>query len=221
MDVFDDLRRRLVSGDFAYGVKLRAEVLKNDYGCSASTVREALLRLSAMGLVEFQEQRGFRMPDQSPQRQHDITEMRILLESEGACRAIRRGGVAWEARLTAAHHKLSHIESRIAALGPGDDLRALWAGAELEFHQTLLSACGSATLIEMHLTVYYRYRQVQAEKDRKFLYLAENIQEHAAILNAAVNGDEAAMRRSILKHFERHLMPPGAAAPQPGPSLAG
>ncbi|MEL6782217.1 MAG: GntR family transcriptional regulator [Pseudomonadota bacterium] len=207
MDVFEDIRTRAISGGFAHGEKLRAEILRNDYGCSASTVREALLRLAALGLVEFQEQRGFRMPEYSPERQHDITQMRIMLETEGACRSMRHGGVAWESRLNAAHHKLSHIESRIAAMGPTDELAQLWMAAELEFHQTLLSACGSDILIELHLQVYNRYRQVKAEYDRTFLHVTENIREHQAIVDAALSGDETTMRTRIFEHFERHLLP--------------
>ncbi|MEL6566181.1 MAG: GntR family transcriptional regulator [Pseudomonadota bacterium] len=207
MDVFEDIRTRAISGSFAHGEKLRAEILRNDYGCSASTVREALLRLAALGLVEFQEQRGFRMPEYSPERQHDITQMRIMLETEGACRSMRHGGVAWESRLNAAHHKLSHIESRIAAMGPTDELAQLWMAAELEFHQTLLSACGSDILIELHLQVYNRYRQVKAEYDRTFLHVTENIREHQAIVDAALSGDETTMRTRIFEHFERHLLP--------------
>lgn len=213
MDVFEDIRTRAISGAFAHGEKLRAEVLRNDYGCSASTVREALLRLAALGLVEFQEQRGFRMPEYSPERQHDITQMRIMLECEGACRSMRNGGVAWESRLNAAHHKLSHIESRIAAMGPTDELTQLWMAAELEFHQTLLSACGSDILIELHLQVYNRYRQIKAEYDHTFMHVAQNIVEHQAIVDAALSGDESIMRTRIFEHFERHLIPGKAFEP--------
>lgn len=212
MDVFEDLKRRLVSGDFKYGEKLRAEALRGGYACSASTVREALLRLSAMGLVDFQEQRGFRMPHYSRRRQHEVTEMRILLEQEGACRSIRNSTVDWEARLNAAHHKLSHIEKRIAAKGPVDGLPDLWMEAELEFHGTLLSACGSEVLIETHLVIYHQYRQIKVEADKRFIHLAENIREHQAIVDAALSGNEAAMRISIVEHFERHLFTPAELA---------
>lgn len=217
-DIFADLRRRLTSGEFAYGSKLRAEVLRQDYGCAASTMRETLLRLAAIGLVEFQEQRGFRMPEYSTAKQNDITEMRIMLESEGACRSIQFGGIDWEARLTAAHHKLSHIESRMSALGMVDDLPRLWSEAELEFHQTLISASGSETLMEMHQMVYSRYRQIKIEADKVLTDLAANISEHQNILEAAVTGDPELMRRRVYEHFERHL---SADARRPAMSLAG
>ena len=58
----------------------------------ASTVREALFRLSAQGLVNFQEQRGFRVPEKSPVLLAELTHVRILLEAEGAALSIRNGG---------------------------------------------------------------------------------------------------------------------------------
>jgi DNA-binding GntR family transcriptional regulator len=206
-DIFEDLRKRLIRGSFAYGSKLRAESLRQDYDCSASTVREALFRLSTLGLVDFQEQRGFRMPERSLERQHDITQMRILLESEGACRSIRQGGVAWEARLTAAHHQLSHIETRMSGKGAVDELPDLWMQAELEFHQTLISASGSDLLRQMHMMVYHQFRQQLIVVDRGFENLADNIAQHRAILEAAIAGDEARVRAAIEAHFARHLVP--------------
>ena len=69
-DIYLNLRGRLVSAGFEHGAKLRAEVLSREYNCSASTIREALFRLSTLGLVKFQEQRGFRVPDRSPEKAH-------------------------------------------------------------------------------------------------------------------------------------------------------
>ena len=207
IDIFEDLRLRLVSGEFDYGTKLRAEVLRTRYGCAASTIREALLRLSAVGLVEFQEQRGFRMPDYSVERQHDITQTRILLETQGAVRSMARQSVDWEARLAAAHHKLSHIESRMQMMGMEGDLPALWMAAELEFHQTLISACGSDMLIALHLQVYHCYRQINVMADKALNDLAANIVEHKNIVDAAISGDPDLMQSRIHAHFQRHLLP--------------
>jgi DNA-binding GntR family transcriptional regulator len=206
-DVYADLLHRLISNDFRHGEKLRAEQLKQDYGCSASTVRESLFRLSTEGLVDFQEQRGFRVPEKSPQLLAELTHVRILLEAEGTLLSIRYGGVAWEARLTAAHHQLSHIERRIHATEDPAPLVDLWFKAELEFHQTLLSACQSETLKAMHLRVYQRFRQQLMVADRCFDFISKNIEHHHAILVAALEGDEALTRQKIHDHLARHLDP--------------
>lgn len=207
-DIFEDMRDRLMAGAFAHGDKLRAEVLKSDYGCSASTVREALFRLSTLGLVDFQEQRGFRVPELSRERQHDLTQVRILLESEGTCLSIRRGGLEWESRLAAAHHKLSHIESRIRDTNDIGALVGLWARAEHEFHNTLIESCGSETLRRTHNMIYAQFRQQLVSAENHYGYFPENIEEHQAIMDAALARDEPRVRETIETHLARNLMHP-------------
>ena len=105
-NIYDQLQDRLLCGEFNPGQRLRSDVLRSDYDVSASTIREVLFRLSTFGLVDFIDQRGFRMPEQSTALQHDLTQTRILLECQGACLSIRYGSVAWEARLNAATSRI-------------------------------------------------------------------------------------------------------------------
>jgi len=205
IDIFESLKRRLMSNEFEHGVKLRAEVLREEFRCSASTVREVLFRLSTFGLVDFQEQRGFRVPKRSPEKLIELTHLRVLLESEGTVLSIRQGGVAWESRLAAAHHKLSHIEKRIHGSDDPSDLVQIWFSSEKEFHETLISACASETLKQMHSQIYAQFRQQLMKADRKFNFISENIQHHADILDAALAADEALTRKRIHDHLARHL----------------
>ncbi len=205
-DVLDNLRKQLISSGFDHGARLRAEVLKSEYGCSASTVREVLFRLSTEGLVEFREQRGFRVPAKSRTLLNQLAHLRILLEQEGSTLSIRNGGVAWEARLTAAHHQLSHIEKRIHAAETLDPLTPLWFAAEEEFHDTLIDACGSDVLIDTHKRIYRQFRQQLMVADRDFGFISRNIQHHAEILQAALQGDEETTRAKIHAHLDRHLV---------------
>lgn len=204
-DIYDSLQVRLISAGFEHGAKLRAEVLREEFGCSASTVREALFRLSTVGLVVFQEQRGFRVPCRSAEKLIELTHLRILLEAEGAVMSIRKGGIAWEAKMTAAHHQLSHIEKRIHGADDPSDYIGIWFRAEREFHDTLIGACGSETLKGMHARIYAQFRQQLMVADRRFEFISENIQHHSEILAAAVSGDEELTREKVYDHLARHL----------------
>ncbi len=206
--IHDQMRDRLVNGEFAPGQRLRADKLRTDYNCSASTMREVLFRLSTVGLVDFQEQRGFRLPEQSKDLQHELTQFRILLEAEGACLSIRRGGVAWEARLSAAHHMLSHIESKVRDGNVTSEILTLWTGAELKFHQTLIDACGSSILKNTHAVIYQQFRQQLITSDREFVFVPENIEQHQGILEAALQHDEDLVRSRIHHHLARNLAHP-------------
>lgn len=206
-DIYESLRYRLMTNGFDHGQKLRAEHLRAEFGCSASTIREVLFRLSTLGLVEFREQRGFRVPEKSNDVVHELTHLRVLLEAEGAAMSIRYGGVAWEARLTAAHHQLSHLETRLQSADDVTPFVDLWFDAERQFHEMLISACGSASLLATHHQVYCRFRQQLMVEDRSFDFISNNIRQHQQILDAAMAGDEALTRQKIHDHLARHMRP--------------
>jgi len=207
--IYADLQSRLMSGGFGPSEKLKPAALQGQYGCSANTIRDVLLRLSKVGLVEFEVQRGFRTRTISAAARDDVARFRILLECEGATRSMEMGGVAWEAQLSAAHHKLSHIETRMARTGtPGED-SGLWSAAEWEFHYTLISACGSHLLLETYSNIYAQFRQQMFALERDFGedYFRSIIREHQAILDAALVRDADACRTAIYDHLKRNLSP--------------
>ena len=207
-NIYTNLRDRLLNGEFDPGQRLRSEQLKQDYQVSASTIREILLRLSVVGLVDLLEQRGFRVPQQSIELQNDLTQTRIMLECEGACLSIKHGGVGWEARLTAAHHELKYIETQVRTAEITDDLLALWTNAEFKFHRTLIDECQSEVLKEIHLQVYHRFRQQLITCDKEFAFVPENIAQHEAILDAVLQRDEDLVRQRIHMHLARNLVEP-------------
>ncbi len=206
--IYEQLHERLVSGEFTPGQRLSSEELRQSYGVSASNLREILFRLSLVGLVDFFEQRGFRMPEQSIALQHDLTQTRIMLECEGACLSIRHGDVAWEARLNAAHHELKHIETRIHTTEKSKGFLKIWAEAELGFHRTLIAACRSPLLQDFHMQVYDRFRQQMIVHDQDFQYVAINVDQHQGILEAVLQRDEDLVRQRIVGHLSRHLAEP-------------
>jgi DNA-binding GntR family transcriptional regulator len=206
-DIYQDLRDRLIEAKFNYSQKLKPASLQETYGCSANTIRDVLFRLASEGLAVFEDQKGFRVPDISVQKQHELTHIRIMLESEGTCLSMQSGGVEWEATLSAVHYKLKHLEKRISATDEPSRFVPLWLKAEEEFHQTLISACGSQTFKDMHRLIYAQFRQQLITTDRTFTFLTENIAQHQEIVEAALNGDEAEVRAKIHAHLERNLIP--------------
>lgn len=204
-DILESLQDRLMNGEFAARTRMRPEDFAAGYGVSPSTIRDLLYRLSSLGLLDYFEQRGFRVPENSAERRHDLTHFRILLESEGTALSIRNGGLDWEAQLSAAHHKLSHIEARVRSVPITDDVMLLWAKAELAFHQTLIAECNSASLKRTHKMIYMQFRQQMITSDREFAFLPENIAQHQAILDAVLARDEERARAMIYSHLSRSL----------------
>lgn len=213
-DILTDLRRRLITAAFAPGAKLKPSELQNLYGCSANTVRDVLLQLSALGLVDFEIQRGFRAAAASPARLDDVTRFRILLEQQGAVASMARGGVDWESRLSAAHHRLKHIETLLSGGELDAEHTRLWSDAEAEFHNTLISACGSPVLRTTYASIYAQFRQqlVCLDSDFSATQFARIVVEHQAIVDAALHRDADACRIAIANHLSRHTEDGGASA---------
>lgn len=206
-DIFEDLQRKLVTASFPPGEKLKPAELQGQYGVAANTIRDILLRLSKIGLVEFEMQRGFRARRTSPEHRDDVTRFRILLEQEGTRLSMQMGGLAWEARLSAAHHKLLHIETKIMRESAQDTYVSLWSDAEFEFHDTLISACGSPILRETYKSIYLQFRQQMVAMERDFgrNYFEAIIEEHQAILDAALSRDVGAAQQAIYDHLKRNI----------------
>ena len=207
-EVYDDMRSRLVFGRFKAGIRLRSEELSHYYGCSASTIREVLFRLSCDGLVDFFDQKGFRVPRVSRDGMREISEMRIMLESEGAALSIARGDINWEAGLTAAHHKLRHIEHKLRSASQIEANIEVWCAAEWEFHQNLISACGSNLLMEMHRNVYDRFRLHLLTLVEGYGFREGAIAEHETILQAALARDPVLCAQKIRVHLMKNLEEP-------------
>lgn len=205
--IYVDLQRKLITAFFKPGEKLKPSKLRGQYGCSSNTVRDVLLRLSEVGLVDFEIQRGFRAKASSPELRRDITKFRILLEQEGAALSMVNGGVQWEAKLAASHHKLSHIETKVELVNDIQPYMGLWSDAEKEFHETLISSCDSPLLREIYGNTYAQFRQqmVSLERDFGSNYFRAIIKEHQAILDAALARDVEACRAAIYNHLKRNL----------------
>ena len=206
-EIYDRLQQKLTTAGFFPGQKLKPSDLQGEFGCSANTIRDVLLRLSTVGLVQFEMQRGFRVAESSPEKRSDIARFRTMLEQQGAAASMAHGGVAWEARLSAAHHKLVHIETQITRDDLSESDMLLWSDAEREFHETLISACQSPALILTYQSVYLQFRQQMLICEREFShgYFVAIIREHQAIQDAALSGDVAACKQAIHDHMKRNF----------------
>lgn len=189
--IYQDLRTKLMSASFPEGTRMKPDVLRSLYNCSASTIRENLLRLSCDGFLDFVDQKGFRVPKSSEKTLDELADLRILIEQQGIRDTLSDSNLAWEAQLTAAHHKLAHIEEQMRNLKNITDHIVIWTAAERDFHRTLVSGSGSALLKDMHNTVFDRFRQMLVLNygQSRFGFRKDNIREHERIVKEALAGN--------------------------------
>lgn len=156
---YERIRTDILFGRLAPASKLRLDQLRSQYGVSVSTLREILSRLSSERLVVAEGQKGFQVAPVSVANLKEIAALRQLLECRALEQSFAAGDMEWEARVIAAHHRLARIEEQMAR---GDHSQTeYWKRCDWEFHQALISACGSKMLVETHAAVFDKYLRYQ------------------------------------------------------------
>jgi GntR family transcriptional regulator, carbon starvation induced regulator len=201
VEAYHQLRADIIQGSLKPGEKLRTEHLKDRYNVGAATLREALALLTADALVVSQHQRGFRVAPMSIDDFRDITETRAMMEAQAMRLAIRQGDDEWEANLSAAFHRLSRAEERLAT---GDVDNSYWEDCNKKFHEAL-NAGSKSRWIRHFLSILYR----QSERYRHLAFVnspdRDVHQEHVSIFEAAINREEELAASLIEQHVRATL----------------
>ena len=202
------LRATIVSGELAPGARVRVEELAEKWDVSSTPLREALRTLAGEGLITLSPQRGARVAEVSAAEMEDVYATRMLLEPYVLRLSLERADDAWRGRLETAWHDLD----RAQAGGPQSPLDL--EPAHTAFHQALLAACGSASLLRITgqlATQSLRFRILT--RSTRPGGLAEPHREHAALYEAALSLDETAAMGLAAAHLGRTVISTlGAAA---------
>ena len=194
--VFEQLREDILKGRLEPGSKLRLQYLADQYSVGNSPLREALNRLSSLGLVTREENKGFRVSTASVEELEELIRTRCLVEQTALKESIQQGNEAWEEQVVLSFHRLNRLEQ---AGQNGETHRTPeWEIAHRDYHTALLSACGSELLLDFcarlhEQTLRYRslvevveYRDVhECSEHRKIqeAVLARDIERATAMLH--------------------------------------
>ncbi|MTD53049.1 GntR family transcriptional regulator [Amycolatopsis pithecellobii] len=145
--VFARLKADILSGDLPPGSKLAFASLSQRYSASVGVTREALSRLTELGLVVAEPQVGFRVPTVTAADLSDLTLARCEIEGSALVQSVEHGDLAWETRVVASHYALERTPVWQGATG--DAVSPAWEALHTDFHVALISACPSVRLIDI------------------------------------------------------------------------
>ena len=208
--VAEKLRRLIDGGAYAPGTRLPGErELAEQFNVSRVTIREAGITLQAQGYLDIRTGSGAyvcdrggaagqRLPEVSA---FELTEARLLFESEAAALAARSIGDGTLARLEALTRKMGSDD-------PQDE--AASQAADREFHLTIAAASGNAAVQHVVETLWRMRTELSAVREaHQAVCSKENAKErgaeHAAIVTALRQHDPQAARTAMQKHFTRLL----------------
>ncbi|OEY66024.1 GntR family transcriptional regulator [Marinobacter sp. X15-166B] len=192
--VFAALREDLLNGQYQAGEKLAIASLRDNYQVGLSPLREALSRLAAVGLLEQEAQRGFRVPKLCREELQDIVDLRVELEGMAISRALRYGDSTWESEVLAAGHRLKRAD------GEGVPL-ADWEHLHTQFHAVLLSSCQSAWMLKFIRQLHEQFDRYRRQAPRNLAMRKVLNAQHEDLVTLALARNEVEIRQLLERHI--------------------
>jgi DNA-binding GntR family transcriptional regulator len=198
---YERLRDDVLAGRLQPSRKLQMRFLMDAYATGQTPLREALNRLSAEGLVECREQRGFYVSGVSRAELTELTKTRCWVESIALRESMQVATPEWEETLLVAHHRLSRTPRSLHPDRFEDNPD--WELVHRAFHRVLIGHCGSRPLIAFCRQLadqLYRYRQISIRKVFTIRHVSD---EHRAILEAVLGRDAEQACALLSNHYRK------------------
>lgn len=191
-EIVTAVERDILAGVRQPGERIDESALAETFNVSRTPVREAILELAAMGLVDQRAHRGAFVADVTLEEIFDVYE--VLAELEGLCaRLATRRMEAVERRA------LADLHAEMAGLLAPED-RDRYIALDMRFHDMLIAAARNAALKD-HLALCLRRI---APVRRTSMELARDMRqahaEHGEIIAAIAAGDAEAAERIMGGH---------------------
>jgi DNA-binding GntR family transcriptional regulator len=191
-EIVATVERQILSGALAPGQRVDELALAKEFGVSRTPVREALLELAAVGLVEQRAHRGAFVADVTLEEIFDVYE--VLAELEGLCArlAARRMDEVERAELLRLHQEMGQL------LAP--EHRAKYIDLDYQFHGLLIRGARNSALLDHISMCMKRIAPVR----RTSMEMVRNMEtahaEHSKLANAIIDGDAEGAERIMTEH---------------------
>ena len=194
--LFETLRSEIVEGHIAAGSKISEPELARRFDASRSSLREALMRLESLSLIERRVNVGARVVDLTERGLLEIYDVREALEGK-ACRLAAENRSEEDLgelrQMLNRHEQQEELQKGTAYFQPEGDF---------DFHFRIVQASNNDLLIDTLCNkLYYRVRMYRYQLGMASPRAHRAFREHSHIIEAIEAGDgelaEILMRRHI------------------------
>jgi DNA-binding GntR family transcriptional regulator len=194
-EVADQLRSRILAGDFKLGERLVEAQIARELQISRAPVREALAKLNAEGLVQEFPRRGTFVTDLSEDEVREIYDLRAAIE----LRAVRLLFAADRAAVESGLDECIDAMDRAARFNKSQQLVEL----DLRFHETICRLTGNRRLHAVFTTYAGLVRILLALDSHEYYPDARQVvDEHRDLADLLTGGNLIAAERAFDVHLE-------------------
>lgn len=190
----EQLRAALLGGELQPDVTYSVPALTEEFGVSATPIREAILDLAKEGLIVTVPNRGFRVVKASPETVAQVAAVRKLIEVPAT--------VAVAASLTESDlHTLLALAKNVKSYAVKKDMRS-YLRADRKFHESIMQFTGNPVLVELSESLRAKARLHALPSVVATGKLVESADEHLALVEAMRAGDNDAIRTISSHHID-------------------
>lgn len=189
-------------GRLRAGAHLVTQELALRFAVSHTPIREALIALAGIGIIDLLPNRGARVRRVTPHEVREVCQVRRVLECEATRSACGR------INLAELHALANDLRRTIARpVRPGTRYIEEARRVDSRLHDLIAESCGNAFLaqeIARLKTLFRAFRDVAWEHDgarNDFHRLAEEGHEHLAIVEALLAGDAKTAWKAMAHHI--------------------
>ena len=201
-----NIRRDIIVGELIPGEKLMAKDLAEKYGTSETPVKLALNRMISEEVVENYPRQGMVIKPMTLSDAEEIFDLRLMMDLYYTKQIIEAVKVNKTLRRELEQNIEEHEEIMRKFLDTNDvELFLQDYNHDYEFHKIYLKCSGNQKLVGMYKRINpfiysnYIFRRQSKEKD------LAGLEEHKAIFNAIVDGDEERLRECIRIHMHNAI----------------
>jgi len=187
--LLEAIEERIVTGEYPPGARLDEVDLAETFGVSRTPIREALIRLASIHMIEKMPRKGWAVAPASPRRLMEMFEFMAELEALCGSLAARRATPFQLQKLLAAHEASRGVKD------PDEYYRLNEA-----FHQALYEASGNEFLIEQTLEMQRRARPYRRLQLRAPTRIDDSFAEHEEIVSAIQTRDGDLATEKLRQH---------------------
>ena len=192
--VFETIKDQIINNAYQPGEVLQIDKLAAEYGVSTTPVREALLRLEGLGLVDIERNKGAVVTLVSEKKSGYIWEFRRLLEAK----------VARDAAVSCTEKEMDGVERKLRHVLSHPDNFEMYMESDAALHSLLASHTENPLILDSlnNLLVHARRIRYFAEKGAlRDEVIREVTEEHCRILEALRKRDPDLAAEMLVRHL--------------------
>lgn len=199
--IYSELKEEITSHVFQPGEKLNIKELARRYDVSDTPVKQALQRLAEEKLVVSTPNKGMSVRAMTPYELEDIFSMRLMMDRFFANDIM----TTLNYNTTLRRQLIQNLEAqeKFVASNTSTHKPDEYFSLDMEFHTLYLSASGNKKAVDV-------FRELQPFTYASGTYLkqphsrdCECVEEHRAILEAALAADADALQAAVTQHLEK------------------